>query len=63
MISAEDAWLGSADGLHSQKRYAYMELTFSVGTVVHVLEAQSDGVLAGRHTLVFLEERLVQALF
>lgn len=40
-----------------------MELTLSVRTKVHVLKAQSNGVLARRYTLVFLKECLIQALF
>ena len=52
-----------ADGFHPQKTHDYVELTFSIGTVIHVLKAQSNGVLAGGNALVFLEEGLVQALF
>lgn len=36
--------------------------TFSVGAVVHLLEAKADCVLAGRDALVLFKERLVETL-
>jgi hypothetical protein len=51
-------------GTGTISRSAYLaQLTFSVGTVTHVLEAQANGVLARGHTLGLLEKGLVQTLF
>ena len=49
-------------GLLTRWSGAWEGCTFAVGAVVHLLEAEPDGVLSRRDALVLFEEGLVEAL-